>query len=303
MILVADIGGTNCRLALGQGGALLPGTLARLKVADFPGIAPALDQYLAAQGAPALTAACLAVAGPVLDGRVRLTNGGWTMAEATLSARLGCSVLLLNDLAALGHALPHLPPGASQPLHLPEGPHPNGQALVLGLGTGANCAAVIRRPGQPPAILSAEAGHLSLPHALAVQLSRHIGPDLAAFPSVETLFAARGLSRLHACLHGAALPPESLTSGAPDPGVRATLDLFADLLGLWLQDLALASLPRDGIWLAGSVAQGLVQAGHGAALVRSFARPNENGGPIAAIPLHLITDDLAALTGCLAAAP
>lgn len=303
MILVADIGGTNARLALGQGGALRPGSLARLRVANHPGPAPALAAYLAAQGHPPLAAACLAVAGPVIAGRVRLTNGGWDITAEALAAQLGCPVLLLNDLAALGQALPHLGADASQPLIQPPGARPNGQSLVLGLGTGANCAAVIRHPGQPPSILAAEAGHQALPQPVATALARRIGPDLAAFPSVETLFAAPGLARLHAALHGVDLPPPALTAPDAAPPIRATCDLFVDLLGLWLQELALATLPRDGIWLAGSVARGLVGAGHGPALARAFGRPNANHGPTAAIPLHLITDDLAALTGCLVAAP
>ncbi len=300
MILVADIGGTNCRFALGRSGAVLPATLTRLRIADFADFDAALGSFLAAQGNPPLAAACLAVAGPVTDGRARLTNGGWALDRAALSASLDAPVTRLNDLAALGHALPPLAPAASRVLHRPGQQYPNGQSAVLGLGTGANLAAVLRRPDGPPAILSAEAGYQTLPRAVADRLAARLGPDLAAFPSTEHLFSGPGLARLHAALHGPRLSPEALTRPAPPPQAAETLGLFAELLGLWLQELALATLPRDGLWLAGSTARGLVDAGFGPTTVRAFTRPHANGGPTAAIPLHLITDDGAALTGCSA---
>lgn len=296
-ILVADIGGTNARLALGQH-RLRPGTLMRLRIADHAGLDAALDHYLTAQGNPPLTAACLAVAGPVSGGQARLTNSGWTADATRLSAQLGAPVALLNDLAALGHALPHLDPGATHLLQPASRPQSNGQSVVLGLGTGVNVAAVIQRPGQPAAILAAEAGHLALPHRIAQQLSARIGANLAYFPTTEDLFSGRGLSRLHQCLHGPALPPEAL---AADPRYHDTFALYAHLLGLWLQEIALMTLPQNGIWLAGSVAQALVRAGLGPTIATTFSAPNPNKGPPCDMALHLITDDLAALTGCLAA--
>jgi len=296
-ILVADIGGTNARLALGQQ-SLHPGTLMRLRIADHASLDAALGHYLAAQGNPSLTAACLAVAGPVAGGKARLTNSGWTADAARLSSRLGVPVTLLNDLAALGHALPQLGPGTSHLLQPARTLQSNGQSVVLGLGTGVNIAAVIQRPGLPPAILSAEAGHLALPHRIAQQLSARIGADLTDFPTTEDLFAGRGLSRLHQRLHGVALRPEAL---ATDPRSDDALALHASLLGLWLQDIALMTLPQNGIWLAGSVARALVRAGLGPTIASTFSAPNPNKGPPCNMALHLIIDDLAALTGCLAA--
>ncbi|GGE22505.1 glucokinase [Gemmobacter megaterium] len=299
-ILIADIGGTNCRFALGRQ-TVLPDTVARFRLKDHHGFDAALDHYLAGQGQPVLTSACLAVAGPVIGACAQLTNSGWSLDASVLAGRLGVDVTLVNDLVALGHALPHLSSAATVPLHAPAQRYPNGQSVVVGLGTGTNIAAVIHRAERPPAVLSAEAGHLSLPGSITRRLEGRIGAGMSAFHSAESIFSGRGLAALHTALHGATVPSLALTSHPEVPEAGETLSLHAELLGVWLQEIALLTLPRNGIWLAGGVAQGLVRAGYATVIAEAFAAPNSNNGPTGAIPMHLITDDLAALTGCLAA--
>ena len=74
--LLADIGGTNARLAIAAGGRIHPAR--SYSVADFPGPADVIRAFLADAGMGALPAkAVLAVAGPVEGGRGCLTNGVW----------------------------------------------------------------------------------------------------------------------------------------------------------------------------------------------------------------------------------
>lgn len=303
-LLVADVGGTNCRFALGDKGAS-PRALARLANDDHASFDAALTRYLTAQGNPVLTAACFAVAGPVAHGRAELTNRGWMFDAAALSARLDAPVRLINDLAALGHALPGLGAEGSTAVWTPspEQANPNGQSLVLGLGTGVNACAVIAHGG-PAAVLEAEAGHQSLPSSVAGALAQALGTLPEAFPSTEELFAGRGLARLHGALNG--MPQDGaalITAHAKgDARATATLELFARLLGLWAQDIALQYLPRDGLYLAGSVARGVLEAGFAPAFAAGFTTPHRFAGFIQSVPVRLLTDDMAALSGCLAAA-
>jgi glucokinase len=250
-----------------------------------------------------------------------LTNRDWRFDAADLARRLGLDpgagrVRLINDLTALGHGLRGLHGAALLPVHAPaagaadaEGAPPgNGQALVLGLGTGANACAV-RDLGQLGALcLEAEAGHAALPAPVMAALAAAVGAGRAAgFDCVEALFSGRGLTRLHACLTG---PPEgaaplsgSRIVGAARGGDAAALEtvtLFARMLGLYARDLGLIFLPREGLYLAGSVARGVLTGGGGAAFRAAFAG---GVGPFAAIvramPVRLIADDMAALAGCL----
>jgi glucokinase len=304
-MLVADVGGTNTRFALAAGDGLIPGSLVRLRNDDHPAFEAALDAYLAGRPMPA--AMCIAIAGPVTGSAAgqatgRLTNCNWGFDSAALAARTGAAVRLINDLTALGHALPGIATGGLVPLFRPDPALPrgrNGQALVLGLGTGVNVCAVRAMRGGA-LCLEAEAGHAALPAPVAAALAARLG-SAAAFPTVEDLFSGRGLARLHGALTGADLAGDRIVARATDdPAAAATLALFAGLLGTYARDLALIFMPREGLYLAGSVARGV--AGAAAA---AFAAAFTAAAPFAAIarsvPVQLIADDMAALTGCLAA--
>jgi glucokinase len=299
-ILVADVGGTNCRFALGGKGTA-PRALARLANDAHRDFASALDTYLAAQGHPPLTAACFAVAGPVSHGKAELTNRGWHFDAATLSARLGVPVRLINDLAALGHALPGLAETGSLPVWTPPASiaNPNGQRLVLGLGTGVNASLVAGST-----VLEAEAGHQSLPLSVARLLAPHMPDPGGPFPSTEELFAGRGIARLHGLMHGTPQDGAAIIAAhaAGNAQATATLDLFARCMGAWAQDVALQYLPRDGLFLAGSVARGVIEAGLAPAFTTAFTGTHRFPDLVQSVPVRLLTDDMAALSGCLAAA-
>src|SRR5688572_13239004 len=109
MILAGDIGGTNTRLGLygPDGNAVVERSLANR---DFPTFDAALARVLDDAGRPAVSSAALAVAGPIFDGRVAMTNIGWTLDERPLSQSLGgARVRLLNDLQAAAYGIVGLP--------------------------------------------------------------------------------------------------------------------------------------------------------------------------------------------------
>jgi glucokinase len=299
-VLVADVGGTNARLALGADGRLIPGSLRRLRNDDWPSFDAALTAYLADRPAP--HALCIAIAGPVTGAAGRLTNRDWAFDAAALAERTGARVLLINDLTALGHALAGLPPEGLTPVFTPDPASPrgeNGQALVLGLGTGVNVCAVKAAPAGA-LCLEAEAGHVALPAPVVAALTARLG-TAEAFPKTEALFSGRGLERLHAALTGAALPSNRIVAAAAtDPAAAATLTLFAGLLGAWARDLCLMFMPRSGLYLAGSVARGVV--GTAAAAFRAaFTAEAAFAAIPRSVPVRIIADDMAALSGCLAA--
>jgi glucokinase len=76
--LLADIGGTNARFALLDGGQI--GPVEHTKVADYATVADAIAAFLTRHaGRGSTDAAILDVAGPIENNRVTLTNSRWTI--------------------------------------------------------------------------------------------------------------------------------------------------------------------------------------------------------------------------------
>lgn len=292
MQLVGDIGGTQARFALAEGGAIRAGSRQVLAGADFATLDAALHHYLAGQGRPPLTALCLAVAGPVTEGRARLTNRDWTATEAGLRAATGAArAWLVNDMLALGAGA-----AGARLTRLRAGRPAGGQSLVVNAGTGFNICPVLRLGGGL-ACLEAEAGHAALPAPVMAALVAALGAQAAAFHSVEALFSGHGLARLWQAMHGAPGPAPAEIARAETPQARALMDLATRLFGRLLRELALAHLPRAGIYLAGSVAAALA-AHDPAALEAAFLSVPEFAAIPDTMPLAVIDDGNAALQGC-----
>ncbi len=80
--------------------------------------------------------ACFDVAGPVIDGHVRVTNLPWAVDEASLTKDLKLkSVRLINDLEAVARAIPILRPSDVRTLNAGQ-PVKNGAIGVVAPGTG-----------------------------------------------------------------------------------------------------------------------------------------------------------------------
>ncbi|MDS9466908.1 glucokinase [Paracoccus sp. MBLB3053] len=303
-ILLADVGGTNARLALARTEGIYTGSITRFRGDDHPDFDEVVRLFLEREGNPRIEAVCVAVAGPVSQGRARLTNRDWHFSEDRLIELTGAArARLINDLTALGYATPALSGEAAG--FLRDGPKDgtrNGQRLVVNAGTGFNVCAVKVLPGGGIACLEHEEGHTRLPLSVWEPLVEALGDRAKAFDSVEELFAGRGLARLHLLLAGGEpVRAETVVEAADtgDAAANATCDLYARLFGLLCRELALRFMPMDGMFLAGSVARSAAQrldifeaAFLSDALMAQIPR---------AVPIGMIRDDMAALHGCLAA--
>ena len=313
--LVADVGGTNTRVALARGGRVLPDTIHRYPNRENPDLWSILRRYLAEQGAPACSEACVALAGPVRDGEGRMTNLKWRIDGEGLRAATGArKVAILNDLQAQGHALGHVDEDMiSTVLERDPGALPaRATRLVIGIGTGFNSAAVHEIAGGRHVVPS-ESGHAGLPVqdeaglALAQWLRARHG-----FAAVEDVLSGRGLERLHLWLGQRAGGEEALSAAeivraaGTDEAANETLRHFARVLGAVAGDLALIHLPFGGIYLAGGVARAVAPHLGASGFAEAFRDKGRFSGFMRNFPVFLIEDDYAALTGCarhLAALP
>lgn len=302
-ILLADMGGTSTRLALLRGDGGLQCAV-RWQNDNHPGPGPLFDRYLRDCGDPALIGACIAMAGPVGPGAVRLTNRDWGFERAELAAQLRLpevgALRVVNDLTALALALPGLAPDQLAPLRpAPEAAAGNGQALVVNCGTGFNVG-LVKATQAGPVAWEAELGHASLPSPVAAAL----GANAAEFSTVEALFSGAGLAKLHAVRGGAAGgTAEALVEAAVAEGAaRESVALMARLMGLLARDLVATYLPRDGLFWAGSMARGVLGTAARAEFLATLTGPGPLQEARAEIPISVIADDAAALGGLAALA-
>jgi len=308
LTLVADIGGTNTRVALARYGALLPGTVRRYANADHASLTEVLTRFLAAEDDVDCAAACVAVAGPVEDGAGRLTNLDWQIDSVTLAAAARAErVAILNDLQAQGFALGRLAPGSLRALVGTDHPVRGGAPqLVVGVGTGFNAAPVHHGPfGR--IVVPSECGHISLPVRTEsdFRLARHV-ERAHGFAGVEDVLSGRGLERLHAFLSAEMGGEAGLTAAeimqriaAGDDALAAkTGETFVRLLGNAVGDLALVHLPYGGLFLCGGVARAFAPHLGRFGFAEAFRDKGRFGPFMHAFPIWLIEDDYAALTGC-----
>lgn len=309
LTLVGDIGGTNTRVALARGAVVLPETVRRYANADFPGLETVLRRFIADQGDVDPAAACIAVAGPVRDGRAALTNLDWTIDEATLArAARAETVAILNDLQAQGHALGHIAADRIRVI-VPAPPAPDDASqLVIGVGTGFNAAPVFETPGGrfvPPS----ESGHVNLPvrDAADMRLCNWVS-TAHGFPAVEDVLSGRGLERIYAWLsHEEGEPGEARAADimaevarGGDSRARRAAAVMARFLGTVAGNLALIQLPFGGIWLVGGVARALAPYLVEFGFVNAFRDKGRFSGFMANFGISVIEDDFAALTGSAA---
>lgn len=275
--LLADVGGTNTRLALGQGGQLDPGSVRWFRNDDHTDFRSILTEYDARA-----RALCIAIAGPVTARIARLTNRDWTFD----ADGFGVPTRLVNDLQAVGHALDVLPATALRPI-IKGVAAPDSPRLVIGLGTGFNVSLVAGAE-----VLRAELGHATLPTAVADWLIPKLGK--MPFASVERLFSGKGLTQVHTIRTGTLLPTRDITDHAPQ-----TVDVFAQALGVLTSQLVYHYLPLGGIVFNGGLARAILQSQAGQDGFAAGYRLDRALVPDA-IPVQVITDDAAALYGCAA---
>ncbi|NNF71919.1 MAG: glucokinase [Rhodobacteraceae bacterium] len=306
--LVADIGGTNTRVALAEGPRLLPETIRRFRNADYAGLETVLRAYVEAEDGVDCRAASVAIAGPVRDGRGTLTNLDWTIDEATLArATQAETVAVLNDLQAQGHALGRIAPENLREVVAGAAAPDDATQLVIGIGTGFNVAPV-HYSGTARNVAPSESGHANLPIRTEAELRLCKFVETAhGFPAVEDVLSGRGLERLYAWLGHEAGDPREATAAeimaARDAGEGRAVEaarVFVRMLGTVAGNQALVHLPFGGIFLAGGVARAFAPHLATYGFSDAFRDKGRFAGFMSNFPVHVIEDDYAALTGSAA---
>jgi len=315
MILAGDVGGTKTSLALYRREArgLLRDRMATYRSREHEGLDSILRDFLS--GGPSVERACVGVAGPVEDGRCRLTNLDWEVDEASLRRTLGVrDAYLVNDLQATASSLPFLqkPDRAT----IQEGAaDPRGNMAVLAAGTGLGEGFLVGYgTGYIP--LASEGGHVDFAPRDEREMRLH------AFlrakhgrVSVERVLSGPGLHDVYRFLR----EEERLEE---EPGIAAEIDgrepqhaivrhglaggagacaetvrIFCSLYGAEAGNLALQYLATGGVYLGGGIAPAILPALRGGGFLAAFLDKGRMRNLLSRVPVMVILDPAAPLLG------
>ena len=114
MLIAGDIGGTKTDLAVfsREAGPLVPIAETKVHSGHYSSLEDIVKEFLANTQLK-VDRACFAVAGPVIEGRVKTTNLPWVVEENSLAQELNLGkdyVKTINDLEAIARAVPILRP-------------------------------------------------------------------------------------------------------------------------------------------------------------------------------------------------
>ena len=87
-----------------------------------------------------------------------------------------------------------------------------------------------------------------------------------------------------------------------EPAARIALDLFLAAYGAFVGNVALITLPRGGMYVAGGIAGKIITAMQQGVFLRSFMDKGRYTGLLETLPLHIVTNPQAGLLGASLAA-
>jgi glucokinase len=316
MLLCADIGGTNTKLALfRRDDPRAVAALATYPSRDIRDLGSTIADFLA-RAPGTIEAACIGIAGPVAGPRVEPTNLSWVIDGTALSAGLGgAPVFLLNDLEALSYGIPALRADAYAVLN-PGHSVPTGTIGVIAAGTGLGEGGLVW-DGSRYVTLASEGGHADFAPRTPrdIELLRHLlrrwpehvswervvsGPGivhiLEFLRDVERCEVPATLAAALAAGDPAAAITEAALAGGP-PIATATLDLFVELYGAEAGNLALKLKSTGGLYVGGGIAPKILPKLRDGRFRDAFVAKGRFAELLSEIPVRVILDEHTALYG------
>jgi glucokinase len=333
LVLVGDVGGTNCRFALYDLAAMpgLPLLTATYSSHDCASLPDGLARFQAEKGFRPVERWCIAVAGATDGQSGRLTNlSHWPALNGEVVTRLlTASGRFINDFASVAEAIPYLLPEDSVWLHEAQIDDASTK-VVCGPGSGLGVA-ILKPMGEDVVVIESEGGHASFAPCTQQQVSLYNWLTRGGRRAGnEDVLSGRGLQKLFEFINDRELkipPPRKTTVEAikqfvvkhtdkdlaavigplgvsgGDEACRAAVDLFCAILGAAAGDYALMGKATGGVYLAGGVIRGLIDyLPEHAGLLQAFLRKDPQSELMQKIPLLAVRSDPGLLGAAMYAA-
>ena len=305
--LVADIGGTNSRVAVAitskKDKEITLKNINRFKNSNFNNFDEVIKRYLSISDESSINRMCIAAAGIISDNTVEMSNLNWEITMPSLQNITNIDeVLMINDLQAQGYALDSMEPKDLEILI--EGSHstgPNDTKLVCGMGTGFNVA-IAYQTAFGTFVPASEYGHART--TTANEKQKMVVEKLeenSSFISYENILAGSGLNRLDKILNQRKdRTPSDILSAAQEGDLKANEvgSQLAGFAGQAFGDFALMNMALGGVYLIGGVARAIMPYLKEENFKQNFYNRGNFSEIMKKISVHLILDDYAALKGC-----
>lgn len=314
-LVAVDIGGTHARFCIatiGDDQSITLGKAITLKTGEYVSLRTAWEAFCERAEGEVPPRAAIAIAAPITGETVRMTNNSWVFHPDTLAEQLGIEhVCLLNDFAAVAHAVARSTP--DQLLHItgPDGAMPEaGVVSVIGPGTGLGVAMVNRHSASSYDVIATEGGHVdfapvdALDDALLARLRRahrrvstervNSGPGIV--PIYRTMCE---LEKREQTLVGDRAIWTAALDGS-DAMASAAMSHFCMTLGSVAGDYALAH-GANAVVLAGGLGYRIRKHLLTSAFAERFRFKGRYEARMAALPVKLIVQEEPGLYGAAAA--
>jgi glucokinase len=306
-MFVADVGGTNIRLALIENGSLTHITKYLCK--QFETITDAITHFALEANVDRFDSGCIAIACPVNDDLVKMTNHTWAFSKTALKKELNLArLLVINDFSAVAYSLPTLT--TDQVIQVGSGvPLEKGNIAVFGPGTGLGVEHLTWTSGGWQT-LDGEGGHVDFAPNDENDLIvwRYIKAKLGRVPA-EELLSGRGLVNIYKALakHDGIETvfddPADITKHAlanTDPTCLNAVQLFCRVMGSFAGNLALNLCTTGGVFIGGGIASRLGEFFINSDFRSKFEDKGNFAGYVKNIPTYLINEPDHGLLGALA---
>jgi len=307
--LIADIGGTNLRI-----GTTSPeGSIDNLKLyqcGSFSGLSEIVQDYLTGFDTSSVKInACFAIACPVDNDLISMTNLPWEFSKKELQQTLNLSTMyFINDYTAIAHAVPAL--NDSQKIQIGTGDVVEHKPIsICGPGTGLGVANVVYSNGQWIS-LGGEGGHVDF--APVDETETEIFNFLSKkynHVSYEQLLSGLGIEQIYQALMSIkGLEPEALE--AKDITARAvnndcdvckeSVDKFCEILGSFAGNLSLTLASFGGVYIAGGIVPRFIEYVQNSNFRSRFEAKGRFESFNQSIPTFVITEPQPGLIGASA---
>ena len=309
-LLIGDIGGTNARFALAHHGEPGFNDVITLQCGDYESADQAMRHYLDTIQAGPVGAICLAVAGPVVDQRVRFTNNHWQIAGDELCRDFSIdAVRLLNDFEAIACSIPFLTTADCLQIGAPKPIPLDGEQFKIGIigpGTGLGEAG-LKKVGDTMVPIPGEGSHggfapetqvqIDLLNVLRERFDRVSTERLVSGPGIENVY--RALTRIRGEKRTSLSAAEIFDAAIADSDEIAAeaAHLFFEILGQEAGNLALTIGATDGVYLAGGIAQRYPDFLKSSRFRSAFESKGRYRSLMERIPTQLILHDQPGLLG------
>ncbi|MBU2512614.1 glucokinase [bacterium] len=306
--MIADVGGTNIRLATISIESGEMGEVKTYLCADFSSIFDVLTEFLSHEKDP-IKYGCIDVACPVDSDWISLTNNPWQFSVSQTRKDLGFDHLfLINDYTAIAMAIPSLTD--TQKVKIGEGqPIPNRSIAVCGPGTGLGVA-FLKFYNNRWICLDGEGGHVDFAPQTELEdfLLRQLR-KIHQHVSAERFITGPGLVNIYEGVmafydeKAEKLQPAEITARAlsgKDVRCKEVLDLFCALLGAFAGNLAVSVWASGGVYIAGGIAPRIIEIIAASEFRSRFVAKGRFGDSLKKFPTYIITEPQPGLIGAAA---